>query len=140
MNYNIDIGGKSRWSRSRVGGKCYQAPVHFHGKHCRLLRIKNWTLLNITAVNLLFYVRACPHSGNYSGTSLGVRSVALLHSQATLAPLLLLNIHAPLYIVKKVAKSITSFATFFIFFAFCSPKYLTNHFVLSVIQIFLHKL
>ena len=69
----------------------------------------------IVAVNLLFYVRACPHSGDYSGTSLGVRSVALLHSQATLAPLLLFDIHAPLYIVKKEAKSITSFATFFIF-------------------------
>ena len=41
----------------------------------------------IVAVNLLFYVRACPHSGDYSGTSLGVRSVALLHSQATLVPL-----------------------------------------------------
>ena len=35
----------------------------------------------------MFYVRACPHSGDYSGTSLGVRSVALLHSQATLATL-----------------------------------------------------
>ena len=40
----------------------------------------------IEAVNLLFYVRACPHSGDYSGTSLGVRYFALLHSQATLAP------------------------------------------------------
>ena len=36
----------------------------------------------------MFYVRACPHSGDYSGTSLGVRSVALLHSQVTLVTLL----------------------------------------------------
>ena len=70
------------------------------------------------AVNLLFYIRACPHSGDYSGTSLGVRSVALLHSQATLAPLLLFDIHAPLYIVKKEAKSITFFCNFFTFSAF----------------------
>ena len=72
-------------------------------------------MLNIIAVNLLFYIRACPHSGDYSGTSLGVRSVALLHSQATLALLLLFDIHTPLYIVKKEMKSITSIATFFIF-------------------------
>ena len=45
------------------------------------------------AVNLLFYIRACPHSGDYSGTSLGVRSVALLHSRATLETLSLFNIH-----------------------------------------------
>ena len=72
----------------------------------------------IVAVNLLFYVRACPHSGDYSGTSLGVRSVALLHSRATLAPLLLFDIHAPLYIGKKEMKSITSLATFFTFLHF----------------------
>ena len=51
----------------------------------RLLRWVYCSLRQIVAVNLLFYVRACPHSGDYSGTSLGVRSVALLHSRATLA-------------------------------------------------------
>ena len=54
----------------------------------RLLRWVYCSLRQIVAVNLLFYVRAYPHSGDYSGTSLGVRSVALLHSQATLAPLI----------------------------------------------------
>ena len=78
----------------------------------RLLRFRCIVPRLIVAVNLLFYVRACPHSGDYSGTSLGVRSVALLHPQATLAPLLLFDIHAPLYIVKKEAKSITFFCNF----------------------------
>ena len=55
----------------------------------------------IVAVNLLFYVRACPHSGDYSGTSLGVRSVALLHSQATLAPLSLRYSHPSIYSQKS---------------------------------------
>ena len=54
----------------------------------RLLRFRCIVPRLIVAVNLLFYVRACPHSGDYSGTSLGVRSVALLHSHATLAPLI----------------------------------------------------
>ncbi len=74
----------------------------------------------------MFYVRAFPHSGDYSGTSLGVRSVALLHSQATLVALLLFDIHTPLYIVKKVTKSITSFATFFHFFAFRTKMQVSN--------------
>lgn len=47
----------------------------------RLLRWVYCSLRQIIAVNLLFYVRACPHSGDYSGTSLGVRSVALLHDE-----------------------------------------------------------
>ena len=38
-----------------------------------------------------------------------------------LAPLLSF-IYVPLYIARKVAKSITSFATFFTFFAFCLKK------------------
>ena len=49
---------------------------------------------------------------------------SISHSQVTLAPLLLFDIHAPLYIVKKIAKSITSFATFFIFFAFFNNWYI----------------